>query len=107
MTFNGHFFAKAFKFISSYEAKIASVITKDIEPTEIAADTVAASLDPAAVPLVDAGYAVLGELASVLTVGGEAAAAKLTDAGLDLKVITLVKGMIPKVQGVVAIAKTL
>ena len=62
---------------------------------------------PLAVTVEKAGYAVLGELASVLTAGGAAAEAKLADAGLDVNVVATVKAMLASIPQFVTLAKTL
>lgn len=95
----GHFFAKAFK-------AIANAIPK-VESTQPVADAITAAVDPAVRPLVDAGYAVLGEVASLLAAGESAAEQKLADAGLDLNVIAMVKKVMADVPGIVAVAKKL
>jgi hypothetical protein len=43
----------------------------------------------------------------VLTAGGEAAAAKLADAGLDINVINTVKAFVASVPTLVTVAKSL
>ena len=98
----GHFFATIFQ-------KVLAVIPK-VEATASTVETVTAAVPvygPLAVPIEKAGYAVLGELASVLTAGGAAAEAKLADAGLDTNVIATVKALVASVPQFVALAKTL
>ncbi len=95
----GHFFATAFK-----------AIVKDlpaIEGTKTVVEGVTASIDPAIIPVENAAYAVLGEIASVLTAGGAAATAKLQDAGLDVAVIDKVKSVMAGAGSLIAVAKTL
>jgi uncharacterized Ntn-hydrolase superfamily protein len=87
----GHFFATVFE-------KVVADIPK-IQATEGVVETVSAAIPvygPLAVPIEKAGYAVLGEIASVLTAGGAAAKAKLADAGLDTNVIATVEDLISK-----------
>ncbi len=95
----GHFFAKAFKVIGTDLAKI--------EGTKATVETVSQVVDPAIVPIEDAAYAVLGEISSALTAGGDAVAAKLQDAGLDVNVINMVKGILKGVPHLVTVAKKL
>lgn len=98
----GHFFATIFQ-------KVLAVIPK-VEATASTVETVTAAVPvygPLAVPIEKAGYAVLGELASVLTAGGAAAEAKLADAGLDTNVIATVKALVASIPQFVALAKTL
>ena len=98
----GHFFAKVYQ-------DVIAVLPK-IEGTAATVEAVTAKLPvygPLAVTVEQAGYAVLGEISAVLTAGGEAAAAKLADAGLDENVIATVKAVVASVPQVVAIAKTL
>jgi hypothetical protein len=95
----GHFFAKAFK-----------AIVKElplIENTKSEVEEVTSVVMPQAVPVENAAYALLGEISSLLTAGGEAAAAKLTDAGLDVNVINQAKSVISSVPNLVALAKKL
>ena len=98
----GHFFATIFQ-------KVLAVIP-NVEATASTVETVTAAVPvygPLAVPIEKAGYAVLGELASVLTAGGAAAEAKLADAGLDTNVIATVKALVASIPQFVALAKTL
>lgn len=100
-TFNsiGHFFAKAYKAAVSELPKV--------EGTKLVVEGVSAVAAPQLVPIEDAAYAVLGELSSVLTSGGEAATQKLANAGLDISVINKVKAVIASVPEIVALAKKL
>ena len=97
----GHFFAVAFT------AVVKGL--KDVEGTETTVETATASIPGSATAvLVEKGaYAVLGEISSLLSVGGAAAASKLSDAGLDKAVVTQVQTLMAQVPEVVAIAKTL
>ena len=99
-----HFFATLFK-----GAAKAIPAIEATQPVVTAITTAAAGpvYGPLAATLEDAGYAVLGELASVLTAGGAAASAKLVDAGLDIKVIQTVQAVVAGVPAVVAAAKAL
>jgi hypothetical protein len=87
----GHFLATVFQ-------KVVADLPK-IQKTESVVETVTAAIPvygPLAVPIEQAGYAVLGELAAVLTAGGAAAESKLADAGLDVAVIATVKDLVSK-----------
>jgi hypothetical protein len=98
----GHFFATVFE-------KVLADIPK-VEATASTVEAVTAAIPtygPLAVPIEQAGYAVLGELASVLTAGGAAAEAKLADAGLDTNVITTVKALVASIPQFVTLAKKL
>ena len=87
----GHFLAKAFTVLKNDIPKV--------QATETTVETVtAATIGPQAVAIEKGAYAALGELAAVLHVGGDAAAAKLQDAGLDINVINTVKGLLGSVQ---------
>jgi hypothetical protein len=92
----GHFFAKAYTAIVAAIPKVEADIVK-VEGTAAVVEKVTSAIPtygPLAVTLEQAGYAVLGELASVLTAGGSAAEAKLSDAGLDTNVISTVKALV-------------
>lgn len=95
----GHFFAKVYKDVV--------VGLHDIEKTATVVETVTASVWPQAVPVEKAAYAVLGEISSLLTTGGEAASQHLTNAGMDIAVINQVKDVLASVPHVVAIASKL
>lgn len=95
----GHFFAKAYKAIVAELPKI--------EATKTTVETVTQAVAPAFVPMEDAAYAVLGEISSVLTAGGDAVVAKLQDAGLDINVINMVKSVLSGVPDLVSVAKKL
>jgi hypothetical protein len=98
----GHFFAKA------YEAIIADL--PKIEATESTVEAVTAAIPtfgPLALTAEKTAYAVLGEISAVLTAGGDAAAAKLTDAGLDINVVNTVKAVVASVPSIVSVAKAL
>ena len=98
----GHWFATFFK---------AAVVTiPKIEAAQGTVETVTKLIPtygPLLTTLEDAGYMVLGELASVLTAGGSAAATKFADAGLDIKVIQTVQAVVAGVPTIVAAAKKL
>jgi hypothetical protein len=88
----GHFFATVFQ-------KVVAVIPK-VEATEGTVEAVTAKIPvygTLALPIEKLGYAALGELASVLNAGGDAAKAKLADAGLDINVITTVEDLLKSV----------
>lgn len=95
----GHFFAKVFRDVV--------VGVDDVEKTATVVEGISASVFPQAVPFEKAAYAVLGEVSSLLTTGGEAATANLTNAGLDIAVINQVKSVLASVPHVVAIASKL
>ncbi|MGA7887647.1 MAG: hypothetical protein WCA44_18080 [Acidobacteriaceae bacterium] len=97
----GHFFAKAFKAIVADIPKI--------EATEKTVEAVTAAIPgaSAAVPLEDAAYAVLGEFASVLTTGGEAASQKLANAGVDVSIVQQVETLLKSFPNLVSLAKKL
>jgi hypothetical protein len=95
----GHFFAKAFKAVAK-EIPL-------IEGTKTEVEAVTAVVDPQVIPVENAAYALLGEISSLLTAGGEAAAAKLADAGLDVNVINQAKSVLASVPHLVAVAKAL
>lgn len=97
----GHFFAKAF-----------TAIAKDIPKVEATAPIVEAVTNAipggaVAMPLESAAYAVLGEVAAVITAGGSAAGNKLADAGLDISVIQKVEAVIASFPNLVTLAKAL
>lgn len=98
----GHFFATVFQ-------KVVAVLPK-IEATEGTVETVTAQVPvygALALPIEKLGYAALGELANVLNAGGDAARAKLNDAGLDIKVITSVEDLLKTVPQFAALAKVI
>ena len=96
----GHFFATAF-------TALAKDIPK-VEGTEATVEAVTAAAGGAvAVPLESAAYAVLGEVAAVITAGGSAASSKLADAGLDVAVIQKVEAVIANFPNIVTLAKAL
>ena len=101
----GHFFASAFKKVITE----APAVETAISDSKTAVETVTAAVDPALVPIEDAGYAVLGEVAQVINAAGDAGAAKLADAGLDVNVINMVKALLasPAVASLAALAKKL
>lgn len=95
----GHFFAKAFTAIKNDIPKA--------QATESTVEAVTASVAPQAVPIEKAAYAVLGEIASILTGADAAAQAKLADAGLDVAVIQKVEDLIKQFPQIIALAKAL
>jgi hypothetical protein len=95
----GHFFAKVYQDVVAELPKI--------EATKTTVEAVTAVVDPVAVPVEDAAYAVLGEVSAALTAGGTAAEAKLADAGLDVNVINTVKSVLASIPQFVALAKKL
>jgi hypothetical protein len=98
----GHFFATVFEKVVADVPKIEATA-----PTVEAVTAAIPTYGPLAVPVEQAGYAVLGELASVLTAGGTAAESKLADAGLDINVIATVKALIASIPQFVTLAKKL
>jgi|GEM_PF-3912161 len=105
----GHFFAKAYVAIIADLPKVEVGLEK-LEGTAATVETVTACIPvygPLALTAEKAAYAVLGEISAVLTAGGAAAAAKLADAGLDVKVIDTVQAVVASVPQVVAVAKSL
>ena len=98
----GHFFATVYE-------KVVAVIPK-IEASATTVETVTASVPvygPLGLTVEKAGYALLGELSAVLNAGGEAAKAKLNDAGLDINVISTVEDLVKSVPQFATLAKTL
>ncbi len=96
----GHFWASAFKAIVNALPKI--------EATKATVETVTGAVPGGAaiVPLEDAGYMVLGEIASIFTTGGDAAKAKLADAGMDVSVIQQIEAVVNQYPSLVALAKS-
>lgn len=92
----GHFFAKVFRG--------ADIVITDVEKFFPVIEGVTAAVAPAAVPVESAGFAVLGEVASVLSAGGED---KLLSAGFDSAMIGLVKQLMSQIPQIVAAAKKL
>lgn len=87
----GHFFATVFTAI----AKAIPVVEK----TEGVVETVTAAVPvygPLALPIEKLGYALLGEVANVITAGSAAQQKSFADAGLDVAVIESIKDMIAK-----------
>ncbi len=95
----GHFFAKVFRDVV--------VGIGDVEKTATVVEGVTAAVFPQAVPVEKAAYAILGEVSSLLTTGGQAAEQHLTNAGVDISVINQVKDVLASVPHVVAIASKL
>jgi len=102
-----------FKSVGHFFATVFQKVVADVPKVEASASTVEAvtaaipTYGPLAVPVEKAGYAILGEIASVLTAGGTAAEAKLADAGLDVNVIATVKALLASIPQFVTLAKTL
>lgn len=98
----GHFFAIVY-------SKVIATLPK-IQATESTVETVTAQIPvygELALPLEKLSYAVLGEFAAVLHAGGDAAKAKLNDAGLDIKVIAAVEALLKSAPQIAAIASAL
>ena len=95
----GHFLAKAFTAVVKGVATVAK--------SEATVEAVTSVVDPAAVPLERAAYALLGEIGSLLAKGDAAVLAKLADAGLDTAVIQQVQDALKSVPNLIALAKTL
>lgn len=91
---------KVFNNVAHWFATFFKAAAVDIPKVEATAGTVETLTKlvpvygPLAATVEDAGYMVLGELASLLTAGGAAAASKLADAGLDTKVIQTVQAVV-------------
>lgn len=102
----GHFFATAIKKLIVAEPKVAADL-QAAENSKPVVEAVTAAADPALVPLEDAGYACLGEIAALLNAGGEAAASKLADAGLDVNVINIAKQALAQIPQIATVAKAL
>jgi hypothetical protein len=97
----GHFFATVYKDVVSELPKV--------EATKATVETVTESVPggSAVVPLEDLGYAVLGELSAILNAGGDAAKAKLADAGMDVTVVNDVEALLKSVPQIATLAKKL
>lgn len=95
----GHFFAVVYS--------KAIVVLPKIAATEKTVETVSSFLPYAAlsVPAERAAYAVLGEITAVLHVGGDAAKAKLADAGLDVSVVTQVEELLKSISALAGLVK--
>lgn len=97
-----HFFA------SVYQKVLGGVDA--VVKTETVVETVTAKVPvygPLGVTLEKAGYAILGELSAVLHAGGDAAKAKLADAGLDSAVIATVEDLLKSIPQFASLIKTL
>lgn len=98
----GHFFASVYqKVLSGIDA---------VDKTETLVEGVTAKVPvygPLGVTVEKAGYALLGELSAVLHAGGDAAKAKLADAGLDSTVIATVEDLLKNIPQFAALIKTL
>ena len=102
----GHFFASAFKKLAAAEPKIAADL-KLVQGAKPVVEGVTQAAAPELVPLEDAGFAVLGEVASLLNAGGEAMAAKLANVGFDVNVINMAKQVLAAVPQIAQVAKAL
>ena len=94
----GHFFAKAYTVLLGDIPKI--------QATETTVETVTATIPvygPLALTVEKAGYAALGEISAILHAGGDAAAARLADVGLDQNVVNTIKALIADPQVAAAI----
>ena len=88
-----------FKSVGHFFAVVIEKVIPKVQATESTVEEVSAvvpTYGPLAVSVEKAGYAVLGELAAVINAGGDAAKAKLNDAGLDIKVIETVEDLLKK-----------
>jgi len=102
----GHFFASAFKKLAAAEPVVAKdIAAAQASKTEV--EGITAAIVPSAVPLEDAAYALLGEVASLLNAGGQAAADKLANVGLDVNVINMAKTVLSSVPQLATVAKAL
>lgn len=97
----GHFFAKAFKAITTELPKI--------EKTEGTVEAVTAAIPggAAVIPVEDAAYALLGAFAAAFSASGAAVSTKLQDAGLDVVAIQKAEAVIAQVPQLVTVAKSL
>jgi len=98
----GHFFA-------TFYSKVVADLPK-IQKTEGVVETVTATVPvygTLALPFEKLGYAILGEVASVLAAGNAASHQHLADAGLDIAVIDSVKQLVASYPSVAALALTL
>lgn len=96
----GHFFATVYQ-------KAISIIPK-VQATEATVETVTAVIPvfgPLALPVEKLGYAVLGELSAVIHAGGDAAKAKLADAGLDTNVVESIEALLKSIPQFAALLK--
>lgn len=85
----GHFFAALFQKVATEAPRIADGINK-VDATEGVVEAVENKIPvygPLALTPTKAAFAVLGEIAALLQVGGDAAKKKLADAGIDNKVL--------------------
>ena len=88
-----------FRSVGHFFAVIVEKVLPKVQATESTVEAVSAAIPtygPLAVTAEKAGYAVLGELVAVINAGGDAAKAKLNDAGLDIKVIETVEDLLKK-----------
>jgi hypothetical protein len=102
----GHFFAKAFHAIAKAEPKVEAEL-EAVAATKPVVEGVTDAVAPGLVPLEDAAYAVLGAVVAALHAGGDAAKAKLADAGLDVTAIQKAEAAYASVPQLAALAKTL
>jgi hypothetical protein len=88
-------------FCKAIFAKAPQVIA-DIENTKKVVDLVlpqVPGVGPIATEGADLAYAALGEIGQVILLGGDAAKAKLNDAGLDLSVLHAIEAAVKGVAG--------
>jgi len=102
----GHFFATAWTALQTDEPKVESALTK-VEKTEGTVEMVSSAAAPVLVPIEKVAYAVLGEISALLASGDAAAAKKLSDAGLDVNVVTTVQNLLKTAPNLVTVAKAL
>lgn len=94
----GHFLATAFQVLTQIAA-LAPVVEE--------VTSIVPGASPSIVTIERAAFAVLGEIASLLSLDPDAASKKLSDAGVDTAVITQVKTLLADVPTLVALAKAL
>lgn len=101
----GHFFATSIKSLAPTLNFLEA--TKPVVETVTEVATAGTAVAPVAKTFEDLGYAVLGELSAVLNAGGDAAKAKLADAGLDVNVLNAVRSLLTTFEQVSTVAKKL
>lgn len=101
-----HFFAKAAQAIVADARRLPGALAA-VEATKTVVEGVSAAVAPAAVPLEDAAYALLGAVLAAIHAGGDAAKAKLQDAGLDVTAMQKAEAAYASVPQLVAVAKSL
>jgi hypothetical protein len=99
----GHIFATFFKSAGSELVKLEGTKTIVEGTTGAILGAVAPTEAPIALSVESAAYAVLGEVASLISAGGAAAEAKLADAGLDQSVIAAAKSALAGASQVVTL----